>query len=76
MDKEYTTSLLEQSSRTAYTLEEAIKRMTDKGWRIHTWTVLNHSFVSDDSNHGSGGRYEITASVLWIRDRILTEEST
>lgn len=68
MAKTYLPALLEESSRTGYTIADAVKKRVDAGWTIHSWTVLRHEFVSDGSNHGHGGRYEMVVSVLWERD--------
>ena len=68
MATQYKVDLLEESRRTAYTIDGAIAKRVAKGWSIHSWTVLRHEFVPDGSNHGHGGSYEIVASVLWARE--------
>lgn len=68
MALEYRISLLEEGRHRGYTIADAVARAVADGWRIHTWTVLDHQHVGTDENHGHGYRNEMAVSVLFERE--------
>lgn len=72
---EYQISLLKEHRNGGYKIADVVKRAVEDGWRIHTWTVLDHQHRLNDSNHGHGFDNEMEVSVLFEREQPAPREN-
>lgn len=65
---EYRPALLKENRNSNYTIASALARAVADGWHVHTWLVLKHEHIPNDSNHGHGFDVELEVSVLFERE--------